>query len=313
MNNLKILNLHVQYDSKKYGGNIDYLKYLFRNLHRTKIDIVIINNKIEEDKININNDAVYINGDNSIWDFSGWQKGLLKLGSSINNYDLVILSNDSCPLNSDEYKNELKDVIFEYIYSTNIVTGIVWALNMYDDFKALFLFKPQEYFIKSKKFNYWIRSNFIIIPVTVLKKINWNIINIDEIFNDEYSTSPYKDNILSDNLQEMILNYLCSKNKEEKKIWHSRFDYEYNNYTLFCTKATTIVNEMWLSALLVNCNVKIVDVRLLKILILLDCILNNINIYIINVLEKNITIKNAVYYYSKRIIKYICKNGKKSI
>ena len=67
---MKLLVLFVQYDFNKYPYSFVYLAKYLSILKNIELKVIIINNKCDG-KEYYGNQLTYIDGDNTLWEFSG--------------------------------------------------------------------------------------------------------------------------------------------------------------------------------------------------------------------------------------------------
>ena len=242
-NEIKLLILYVEFDLNKYPHSF---KILSDALHNKGVDFdcVVIDNKRENlNKLKAKNISI-ISGDNSNWEFSGWQKGLNY--SKQNHYDLTLIINDSF-LNYgiktiDKY---LTQDLLSVLKKHDLVFGKIDGLNL----------SNKNFSVDNTKFNNWICSNAIILPNKILQKISIDSsseIKIDSLIEDGNELNSFLNSSrISIDLKNHIINWLT-------KGWHSKFKIE-SNVELFKKKTQCIINELLLTSKIKNTGAKILN------------------------------------------------------
>lgn len=93
----KVIVLFLQYDDKKYPCALHYFKKFTNMLSKTtEVTYVTIDNKANDDfEVKLSEDEYLISGDNSLWEFTGWQKGLEFVYKNNFDYDCAIFADDA--------------------------------------------------------------------------------------------------------------------------------------------------------------------------------------------------------------------------
>ena len=228
-------------------GNLDQI--LTRCTPGTQNNIIIINNS---DKT-IDTPLKTIKGDNSLFDFSGYQKGLdyIVENYALNDNDLVLLVNDSFSQNFGNLQyNLLQPSAFEFSPTT--------AIGFLDDF-------PNPSSIDRISYKYWIRANFICLSYRILKYLNCRVVhdldpkkifsqNPEEFWNNKTS-------VLAPNFKDYISTWLFGVGHHSKPeyqlTWYKSEPFKSSKKDFFMKKASSIICEHYLSARLKDVNVKV--------------------------------------------------------
>jgi len=105
--------VHLQYDYSKYPDSFAYIVGQLNKLSCKK-KYFIINNKRIKKKNEIFDNVYILPGDNSNWEFSGWQKGLDYIRKNID-CDLILFTNDSLNSHHNNYRM-LESKRLEYFF-----------------------------------------------------------------------------------------------------------------------------------------------------------------------------------------------------
>lgn len=226
---LKVAIVYLQYDSNKYA---DSIPYVFGNLNKINSEktYIIVDNKNCKKNTEIFENVHILGGDNTNWEFSGWQKGLNYVKKNIN-CDVVLFLNDSLrsywrPLLEEK---EL-DSMMLFCLNKNSLCGKIDSVNKSSNLSFL-----------GYNTNSWICSNAFFGGVDVFNKINVDntaLFDIDKIVINIEKFLDCPD--LSLALREHIYSWLS-------RSWHSKFNPK-ENVELFKNKTKAILNEKLLTA-----------------------------------------------------------------
>jgi hypothetical protein len=228
------------------------LKKYFDHFNKYKFDIyIVINNEDsfnETIKNNLDTQFIFIKGDNSLYEFSGYNAGVNYMINSnkINHYEAFIITNETINKNQPIFLNDIIPETFDYAVNNNCCIGHIDS----HDYNSYFT-------IENMVFNKWIRANFLLFNKNIFKKISNKIIyinnetdiiniKIDEntknkitdwiYFNKRYETknSQQKNikfiNIVNEFILSYNINQYCDliELKDIKKYSYNFFDSNYN-------------------------------------------------------------------------------------
>lgn len=230
------------------------------NFPQCNIVRIVVDNKISNDYENATSKNIVISGDNSYFEFSGWQRGLdyAKSRYACSPNDVCILINDTIHRRSYSTGG---DRFFEdfVIKKPSSEWPQKWAAGYIDDF-------PTPTSILGLHFSTWIRSNFVV--------FNWECIQFitpllfpfsdDTLFSEHLADGFWKaDAPLSDNWKAYIACWLfgeeSSKFPEYRLNWLHCQPLSHANHAIFRRKAVCILSEHYLTARLLHENVDIFD------------------------------------------------------
>ncbi len=233
-----LIVLFLQYDTEKYPGSLLYLEKYLKTIRQHSVNkIVIIDNKKEEDSLEIiDNCKVKIGGDNSHWEFSGWNKGLELIKTMKLSYDAILFVNDS-------FQNPA------FISPTRIICDE--SISRCIGEKALLGARGGSgkdlFFIGTYNLYTWVRTHCFMMEKSVIKIVK-DLITFHRPFIDMATLSkvepPYFSDTqaISNNLKNKIINWLY-----EGGTWHSAFKFE-DDPELFKMKSLAYLNELGLTA-----------------------------------------------------------------
>lgn len=228
MNRLKVAVVYLQYDRNKYPYSFQYASGLLNKIN-CDIEYVVVDNYNQDNILEVHGNVHILSGNNTNWEFSGWQKGLEYVKENIE-CDLILFLNDS--LRSYQYKM-LEMGFFEELlrlaYNGNLLLGKVDSTG-----RGSFNFLGYN-------LNSWVCSNAFAGSYEIFKDSDIDsshLFDIDSIIKD-VDQFLNNDQIGLD-LRNHIYNWLSYS-------WHSKFDVR-ENLELFKNKTKAILNEKLLTA-----------------------------------------------------------------
>ena len=236
---MRVLVLFVRHGGERYSLALDELTRLYerRAPRLTRSTIVIDNALPAELSKELGPDSVLIGGDNTWWEFSGWQSAINKLGSEIKKYDAVHFVTSAFRTLYTDYLERFCPRLVEFVADRPIAVG---HIDYY----------PHPVRIESFVSRHWIRSSFWLINPFELLRLR-SMISLDsaaELFSSRGAWPFAKTAQLSYGYQELIHNWLTTdQGTGQGTTWHSRFDLDDTTQTLFQNKAVAVLNEHLLS------------------------------------------------------------------
>lgn len=304
-NSPSILVLFAQYDPEKHSGSFNHFRQLVDRLS-PQTDYLIINNRANSYyQTEREGKAVEISGDNSSYEFSAWAKGLQWAEEQGRNYDIVLLTNDAYKLNENEYSAYLVPGTAQFVHRHRISSGLIYVRNALRRPASLAAFKPIEYQLCEHRFNFWVRSNLVLIPFDIAKKIDLKPICRETFFHKSLIKGIFRDESpVSQSLKEQITKYLCPDEPYDPKlIWHSHFTLSETTYPLFVDKARSILNEMMLAQTLAETGSPVVDIRTIAALRLVESISKSGLKEYMRIIHKVPAVQPYILFPYKRLMK----------
>ena len=245
---MKILVLFLQYDTKKYPGAYQKLEQYLARLNRINWIIFRIDNAKPFQGVRRVNEKNYaLGGDNSCWEFSGWQLGFEQAKLLEPDYDGILFVNDSFEVSAPSLLAKVPHWYIWLCMRLGIPVGNVDSL-------------AQEERIQNIPVEKWVRTNCFIINRKTMQCIK-NIVFVDEAALNLFIDSNFQGRYflpeapLSLGLQNRIIVWLTQE-------WHSAF-YPQNNWDLFRNKTRAMLNEYILGHQLKKYSLLRLDQRLL--------------------------------------------------
>jgi len=257
----------LQYDTIKYPSSLSPVKEHLSRLEGFVFDLMVIDNKnTGGDAITEKNGVLLIPGDNSSWEFSGWNKAIRYAQGRGKNYAAAIFINDSFVNNFRQNLAWLSSSVLMYLTSEAAAGGVLNFRNRHRGLLGYFLLDLESYGIRGGIFKAWLRSNFFILPWKSVENEGFETWDQGEIFSKSWGQGIYlKDAPLSENLKSRLVNYLSPEGRyDQSDVWHSHFKLEEASFEFFASKATAIINEMSLGQQIHKRSVPLIDIRLLS-------------------------------------------------
>lgn len=270
----KIVVLFLAYGEKNRESGIIETKKIMQNIFGTiSVDFIVIENS-DEKLSSKYEDVLFIKGDNSFLDFSGWDKGIEYAFKNLKltNKTIFLFANDT--INRREYSdapNYLDVFNYDFFNQKDVLNSVIGYL---DDF-------PKKVKIFDVEYSEWIRSNIFLIPYSILRDLYPLTFPIKKanVFSNEEFKFWSDNNYLSDNWKAYISCWLFGevndKYPEYKLNWIKSKPLDTENKSYFQKKAVAILSEHYLSSRLHE---------------------KRINIINTNVFEKNINRHTLPYY-----------------
>jgi hypothetical protein len=261
-----VLVIFLKYDPEKYRASVRGLRELFGKCPNGRFTFLIVDNRTPGTPARVATpDEIEIGGDNSSREFSGWNRGIAYALNALPRFDIVAFVNDTYPLNQHEYAHALSDDCLQMAIRLQLVLGLVYAVNKHKGAWRYITHSPERYELLGDHFNYWLRSNLVILPYELCARVKWPTLAIDRFFPPLLSPAVFRAEApLSENLKRKVKNYLCPESgyRPDKFVWHSCFRLDQGTYRTFKEKAICILDEMSFAPVLIHCGATIADLRL---------------------------------------------------
>ena len=234
---MRIVALFLQYDSEKYPNSLYYFRKYFEYLRGYEKQLIVIDNKIESDYIKHSDDFTVINGDNRLWEWTGWQRGIDYLKENNIDYDAIIFANDAFMAPggvSDLYGIICNPENIMAAIEQGKMLGSECGYPVYGD-----------YIIDGYKIETYKRTNCFVIPQKVIEKLK-TIYHKDLDFYLSYIPKNPEFPYFADNapLNGMMKRHLVDVFENR---WHSSPGSIENYKELFRMKSYALINEFLLA------------------------------------------------------------------
>ena len=260
----KIFIIFLIYGEKfKDQGLLKLSDIVSRMFPSLEANFIVVDNALPMEYKKNENGVLTIGGDNSLWEFSGWDRGIRYLDSHFDNKtkSLILFANDTF------YRRTYKDgVDFLDVFDAPIIEKkdlMNSAIGYLDDF-------PKEVSLNGIKYKSWIRSNIFIIPYHIAIKLHPLSLAFDDskVFSDVPNEFWANDDFISNNWKAYISSWMFGKvdnNYPEYRLkWLKARPVNDENYEFFKTKAICILSEHYLSARLLDMNVPVIDTNIFE-------------------------------------------------
>jgi hypothetical protein len=228
--------IFLQYDTQKYPGAFEHLKSYLSKFDPKRVFFVLVNNRDEGNgSRNLDDGTVYLQGDNTDWEFSGWQKGVEFMRTTNTEHDVVLFVDDAFEACEPSYllNHNLHWLVLK-CYTIKVVFGAITTLW-------------DKTMLNTRSARIWIKTNCFFMPGSVLGRLG-TLVSVDETLLDNYVTKqfvadngPFKhDAPMNGAYRKHIVIWLTER-------WHSKFALSESTWPFFRAKVKAILNEALLS------------------------------------------------------------------
>lgn len=245
---IKLAILYLQFDVGKYPGSLPKLQQYLSKIKCCRRTYFIIDNKDEGDQYSkSDNNTYYLQGDNSDWEFSGWQRGIDFIINKRLNFHIILFVNDAFEAPGPSFLCDYAS--FSTLLKSFLFNAMIGRIDSHGkDTEAL------GYNTKS-----WVCTNCFFVPYRTIKKLG-KITTIDSqridefLFPDFYTEKPVfiKNAPINMIYRDHIINWLTNE-------WHSKFTLDPMHWNFFRKKTKAILNEALLTARFKELGVKILS------------------------------------------------------
>lgn len=245
----------VQYDRSRYPGALQRLRAHLELLAKEPWSLVAVDNARSGSWENeLAPDVTQIGGDNSAWEFSGFDRGLAWLEESRGLTDYVLLVTDAFRAYGDDYLGWFDQALVDMARGNKAVVGWVDSFG-----------RPCS--LGETSYESWLRTSFLLAPVTALQHARPLALplNREEIFSGDPAAPWLPDSPVGPELRRAIEGWLVEGRAEAsgpEEGWHSRFSLDAQSLSFFERKAMAILREHHLSIRLRASGVPCFDLRL---------------------------------------------------
>jgi hypothetical protein len=212
--------LYLYYDKIRYPKSYKYVKQLMDYYKRRfTVTMICIDNKMGISHFDAKNNIHFINGDNSEWEFSGWQRGIDFIHHNNVKCNMILFVNDAFlnwknrGFTLEYYKYHFRSEVLKAYGHTHVIG--------FTDYHA----KEEKY--KGAFVSRWLRSNVFCVPYDISLRIK--MVGIEDndkvkILETEYSDSYYKSvNLFNEKLAGFLQKWFAngwSNLKKDRYITH---------------------------------------------------------------------------------------------
>ena len=224
--------IFLQYDRQKYPDSFEHFRSYMRGIDPSRVSYILVNNNDEgvgTRKLDAN--TTYLQGDNSDWEFSGWQRGVEFLRQNHIKHDVALLLNDSFEVNGPGY------------LSNHNIDWLVLKTHIFKCVFGLLATRWTKAQIQDKPLRKWLGTDCFFVPGILLDKLG-TLVSVDQASIAEYlpETFPGTDEVflrtapINAAYRESIVKWLTQE-------WHSKFVLDQSTWSFFLAKVKAILNE----------------------------------------------------------------------
>lgn len=251
---MKTSVLFLQKERAKYPGALARLMGIVDKWDDADLRVVVVDNDVEGDwQHQVSSGLFHIGGDNSDWEFSGFDKGVRWLAQNGQETDLYVFVTDAFQAYGEEFLSYLTNDML--LTSLRLDACLGWVDSFMQGCRIL-------------DFDYhaWLRTSFVLMPRAIVDRLSHLSFDLDDrlIFGPR-AEQPFARDGLSDNLQVLLREWLTCVPDDRQTLdeaWHSRFELTDEAFEFFKDKVRAILREHLLSARLQRLGVRCLDFRL---------------------------------------------------
>jgi len=232
----RLVAIFLQYDKEKYRDAYQRFRSYLSKLDQNRVTYILIDNKDEGNgSWFLDDGTIYLQGDNTDREFSGWQRGV----DYLRNHDIAC--------NVVLFANEAFEAI-EVCYLKNHRPG--WLINKAHTLKMVFglvATRWEKTLVHGKSTRVWLGTHCFFVPREVVERLV-TVISVDERTFEDYLPKdfPGKGEVFKQTApinqasRIRIIRWLTEE-------WHSKMAITDSTWPYFRAKAKAILNEELLS------------------------------------------------------------------
>lgn len=248
---MRISTVLVGHERPAYLEALEKIEAFFADkmpdaIHRS---VVVDNDRPRHEFERLGEGRMLIGGDNSLREFSAWDRGIAYLDRMRENPHFVHLATSAFDSLYTQYLDRFGSTLLEAAYRARAIVGHIDYYN-----------EPIE--VLDHTSQQWIRTSFFFVPAEVLHALG-SVVSFDrseQLFSDDPAEPFLPDAPISKRYRELIVSWLTGEGTGQGVVWHSRFTLCEDTLPLFRAKALAIVNEHLLSVRMRALGYPIVDV-----------------------------------------------------
>jgi hypothetical protein len=252
---MKILSILVRAGTQRYPEAEAQLDALFLRQMPSVIrtSLVVDNALPAEVEERSGEGRIVIGGDNSVWEFSAFDRAVQYIGSRIWDFDLVHLATSAFGRLYVAYLDRFSEAVLHAIRGRSACLG---HIDCYDSAVTL----------RHYRFQHWIRTAFFFLPPVELRALRSFVSFSDarSVFDDDPGHPFLANAPLCGPYRDYIARWLMGADIGQGVQWHSPIALTPDNLALFKSKATAIINEHLLSVRLRALGCRTIDVTWLS-------------------------------------------------
>jgi hypothetical protein len=244
-----ILGLLVRYGTERYPRGTDDGIAAFRAFAGPRPqELVVVDNAVAPDtRRPLGADVVLQGGDNTVREFTAWDRALGERLEALRPSDTVVLITDALRQADAEHLDAIAEDAADLVAEWPVAYGHLDAL-------------PHPIVVRGLPVEGWMRSSFVAMNATVLRSVlPLAEIRPADLFRDPDDPLSFEPNIVPPSYERLLVDWLRGAELEGGHRYHAGRELHERSVADFQTKAACIVNEHFLSARLVARGVRLVD------------------------------------------------------
>jgi hypothetical protein len=251
---LRVLTVFVRAGTVAYAEADERLDTLFANqLPGVSRDVVVVDNLLPAGVHERLPGRVVVGGDNSSWEFSGVDVAVRHVGAALWQYDLVNVVTSAFEQLYTAYLERFQPQVLMAIRGARVCLGHIDCYN-------------SAIAINSYRSQHWLRSCFLMLPVTELAVLGSFVSTADRA--RWFSGKPEEPFLpaapLCATYRRYLLDWLLGKDIGQGVTWHRTLALDEAGLEMFEQKARMILNEHLLGVRLRAAGCRLIDVTWLS-------------------------------------------------
>ena len=249
---MRMLALMCRYGTEKYPSAYEelstFLDSRFGGL--SKSVLVVDNAKPRAFRERLSPDRVLVGGDNSLYEFSGWQTAIASEHEFIAEHDLVLLATEAFTKDYVDYLSLFDEHAAEAAVEGSLCFG---HLDAY----------PEPVTLLGQTSRSWLRSCMLLMSVDALKRITPLVVPeiLERFFTDDIQHPFSEQARICDRYQGYLLGWLTGKGLFTGGVYHSQFDLSRETVAHFRRKAACIIHEHHVTLRLETAGITPIDIE----------------------------------------------------
>ncbi len=253
---IRLSVIFLQFDRQKYTVALEKLVSLVAGLESVDFKIVVVDNANPGFwQHQISDRIVQIGGDNSAWEFSGFDRGIRFLAADDRPADIYSFVTDAFLAYGDDYLELIDTTTLRTCLELRSCVG--WVDSFMQDLAA-----------SGYGYRDWMRTSLFFMPAELLPAIAplTTPLAPETLFGPS-AEAPFSESApLNDNLRRHLLAWLTRDRSDValSEVWHSQLELTDDTFDLFKAKVCAILREHLLSARLLSLGIPCYDFRLVR-------------------------------------------------
>lgn len=248
---LRIATILIRYGVDDYPEALSKLDDFYaRQLPDVVRTTIIIDNRLPRTTLQtLGPDRFLIGGDNSYWEFSAWDRGLVLLERLRQSADLVHFVTSAF---DRLYTDFISQVDQNLLQAATAAGAAVGHIDYYDEPVAL----------GGESAQHWLRTSFFFLPPPAIIALR-SMVSFEDaeaVFSDNPDQPFRVDSPLSTRFQEYIVGWLTGRGTGQGVTWHSHFELTGETLPYFRAKTLALLNEYLLTRRLEKLGYSVIDI-----------------------------------------------------